>query len=383
VLLRAAVDKLVAHRENRFRMPRRVVFLALALLVVLAGAVGVARVSRRNDDEPQLRLQRLADSVVDAGVPGTIALLRDDSHTWSAAAGVADRESGERVQPSERFRIGSITKTMVAVVVLQLADEGKLHLDDPVGTWLGGLVPAEGITIRDLLAHTSGLADYTDDDFIRLAPRWRPRRLAKYAVRRPRLCSRQCGFAYASTNYVLLGLIVEAAGGATLAVQLRRRIFEPLRLRSTSFSLSPPTGRYVHGYRVAAHQGVVTHSLTDVSGKSAAGAWAAGAVVSSAHDVASFFAALLQGRLLPRRLLAAMRTPTRESHHYGLGLAIFETPCGDAWGHTGNINGHVTAAWNTRDGSRQLVIFANAYPLAAEADDAFRRALVDAFCSED
>jgi D-alanyl-D-alanine carboxypeptidase len=360
-------------------MPRRVLALGLALLVVLVGAAGATRVWQRGD-ETQARLQRLADGVVEAGVPGTIVLLRDDSHRWSAASGVANRETGERVQSGDRFRIGSITKTMVAVLVLQLADEGKLHLDDALPTWLGGLVSERGITIRDLLAHTSGLADYEDERFIRLAPLWEPRRLARYAVRRPRLCSRDCGFAYASTNYVLLGLIVEKAGEAPLELQLRRRIFEPLRLRHTSFEPSALDGRYVHGYRASQHQGIVTNHLADVSGESAAGAWAAGAVVSTAEDVARFFAALLQGRLLRPTLLRAMRTPTVEPRRYGLGLAIFSTPCGKAWGHTGNINGHVTAAWNTLDASRQVVMFGNAFPLSASADATFRRGLEAAFC---
>jgi D-alanyl-D-alanine carboxypeptidase len=354
---------------------------ALALLLLTLVGVGVAaRAWPRGGDETQARLQRLADGVVDAGVPATIVLLRDGSHTSSAASGVANRNTGERARTDDRFRIGSITKTMVAVVVLQLVDEGKLHLDDSLQTWLGGLVSGRRITIRDLLAHTSGLADYVDESFVRLAPRWGPRRLAKYAVRRPRLCIRDCGFAYASTNYVLLGWIVEKAGEATLDLQLRRRIFEPLGLRNTSFSPSPLDGRYVHGYRASEHQGIVTRYLADVSGKSAAGAWAAGAVVSTADDVARFFSALLQGRLLPPRLLSAMRTSNVEPRRYGLGLAIFQTPCGKAWGHTGNINGHLTAAWNTSDASRQVVMLGNAFPLSPDADATFRRTLESAFC---
>jgi D-alanyl-D-alanine carboxypeptidase len=355
--------------------------LAVTLALLLVGAVVAIRASRGGGEETQARLQQLADGVVDAGVPGTILLLRDSSETWRVASGVANRATGEPVHPDDRIRIASITKTMVAVVVLELADEGKLRLDDTAHAWLGGLVSDRRITIRDLLAHTSGLADYTDEGFLRLAPHWPPQRLAAYAVRRPRLSSPGSRFAYASTNYVLLGLIVERAAGAELGLELRRRIFEPLALRRTTFSPSALTGSYVHGYRASQHQGIVTGHLADVSANSAAGAWAAGAVVSTVDDVARFFNALLHGRLLRPSLLRAMRTPIAEPRRYGLGLALFQTPCGTGWGHTGNINGHVTAAWNTRDASRQVVLFGNVFPLSATADATFRRTLEDMFCA--
>jgi D-alanyl-D-alanine carboxypeptidase len=359
---------------------RRRLAFALALLLAVA-AVAIGAHTRARGDDTDERLERLADGIVDAGVPGAIILLRDGSETWRVASGVANRASSEPVQSGDRFRIASITKTMVAVIVLELAEEGKLQLDDSAHSWLGPLALDRRITIRELLAHTSGLADYTDERFLRLAPRWSPRRLAAYAVERPRLFPPGSRFAYASTNYVLLGLIVEKAGGAPLGRLLRRRIFEPLRLRHTTFSPSMLTGSYVHGYHASQHQGIVTGHLVDVSAKSAAGAWAAGAVVSTVDDVARFFAGLLQGRLLSPALLRAMRTPVAEPRRYGLGLALFQTPCGTAWGHTGNINGHVTAAWNTRDASRQIVIFGNAFPLSPTADATFRSTLENVFCA--
>jgi D-alanyl-D-alanine carboxypeptidase len=188
-------------------------------------------------------------------------------------------------------------------------------------------------------------------------------------------------FAYASTNYVLLGLVVERVTGTTVGVQLRRRIFAPLRLHGTSFV--PGTriqGRHAHGYAPSAHDGIVGSLATarDRSGASASWAWAAGAVVSTAPDLSRFYGALLDGRLLPPRLLGPMRPAS--GARYGLGLAAFRTPCGTAVGHTGNLLGMVSAAWSTPDGRRRVVAMTNSYPLSPAADTAFRRLLETAFC---
>jgi D-alanyl-D-alanine carboxypeptidase len=359
----------------------RVIAVALVAVAVAAAALVVA--DRRGDhDETGSRLQRLADEVVDAGVPGALAVLREGSDEWKVASGVAEREPPRPMHPDVRFRIGSVTKTMVAAVVLQLVAENRLRLDDPVERWLPGVVPGGSrITIRHLLAHTSGLADYADASFVRRAPDWEPRRVAAYAVAQPPLFSPGARFAYASTNYVLLGLVVEAATRTPLERQLRERIFEPLDLRRTSFSTGRIRAEHVHGYRASEHQGIVSRRLVDVTDDSAAGAWAAGAVVSTADEIARFFSALLRGELLPARELRAMTEPAGVPRRYGLGLALFETPCGTVLGHTGNINGQITAVWNRRDASRQLVVMANAYPLSPHADTTLRRSLESAFCS--
>jgi D-alanyl-D-alanine carboxypeptidase len=136
----------------------------------------------------------------------------------------------------------------------------------------------------------------------------------------------------------------------------------------------------VHGYRLPSHQGVVDVSAEprDLESQSAAWAGAAGDVVSTAADVADFLAGLLGGRLLPPAELGQME---RASDGYGLGLLVRHTPCGDAWGHTGNLNGVLTIALATRDGHRQVVLVANEYPLSAAADAALRRATITAFCN--
>lgn len=346
--------------------------LAALVVLLLAGGCG----GSASGVDPAVK------RVVSAGVPGVLVLVRDGDHTQTAAAGLADLAAHRKLRPEDRFRVGSVTKTFVATIVLELAAEKRLRLDDPVARWLPGLLPDGGrITIRDLLAHRSGLADVADDPEVLNGSRaaWSPRRLVALVARRPRVGAPGGAFHYSSTNYLVLGLLVPRVTGRSVAEELRRRIIGPLHLRATAYRPGPLSGRYVHGYRLVSHQGVVdpTAAPRDLELQSARWAGASGDLVSSAGDLARFLAALLRGKLLPPRELRAMEAV---SPRYGLGLAVYPTRCGLAWGHTGNLNGVLTIAWSTRDGRRQAVLMANAYPLPAAADVALRRAAVTAFC---
>jgi D-alanyl-D-alanine carboxypeptidase len=345
---------------------------ALALVVLAAGCGG----GKAPD------LQRSVDRVVAEGVPGALVLVRDDGHVWTATAGFADAAARLRLRPADRFRVGSVTKTFVAAIVLQLAAERRLRLDDPLERWLPGLLPdGRRITIRDLLAHRSGLADVADDPAVLDGSRatWPAERLVALVASEPRLDAPGATFHYSSTNYIVLGLVIERVTGRPLAAELHRRILAPIRLGDTSFVPGRISGRHVHGYRFPAHQGVVDVAAAprDLEPRSARWAGASGDVVSSAPDLAGFLRALFTGRLLPAAQLRAMEDVRPR---YGLGIATYPTRCGRAWGHTGNLNGVLTVAWSTLDGSRQVVLMANAYPLAPAADIALRRAAVEAYC---
>jgi D-alanyl-D-alanine carboxypeptidase len=351
---------------------RRLAASAVLVVLLLAGCGG----------NHASHLDAAVERVVSAGVPGVLVLVRDGDRTRAAAAGLADVTARRKLRPEDRFRVGSVTKTFVATVVLELAAEKRLRLDDPVARRLPGLLPdGERITIRDVLAHRSGLADVADDPAVLNGARsdWTPRRLVALVARRPRIGAPGGSFHYSSTNYLVLGLLVERVTGRSLAAEFRRRIVEPLRLTQTTYQPGAIAGRHVHGYRLASHQGVVdpTAAPRDLERRSARWAGASGDLVSSAADLVHFLAALLGGDLLPTPQLGAMEAV---SPRYGLGLAVYPTRCGLAWGHTGNLNGVLTIAWSTRDGRRQAVVMANAYPLPAAADTALRRAAVTAFC---
>jgi D-alanyl-D-alanine carboxypeptidase len=368
---------------------RRSVLLTLTAVGSCALLAVALLASSRVRDEAGL--DPFLERVTEAGAPGVLLLVRDGSETRSSVRGVSDRNRARPVRTGDRFRVGSVTKTFVAAVVLQLVGEGRVRLHDTVEEWLPGLVPGGRlITVRHLLSHTSGLFDYVEDPKVfspytaEPAYAWDPRRLVEIGVAHPPPFRPGQRYAYSSTNYLLLGLIVEAATGTPLEEQLRERIFEPLGLAQTSFAPGLVSGPYIHGHRAPSHQGVVTGPPVDTGRHAASWTWAAGAIVSSADDLRRFFATLLAGQLLSPALLREMETLVPAGlQRYGLGLAVFPTPCGDAWGHTGNVEGTITVAWNRRDASRQVVLVVNTYPLSGELEAAVRRLQIAAFCGAD
>jgi D-alanyl-D-alanine carboxypeptidase len=318
-------------------------------------------------------LQKALDQVVAAGTPGALLLVRDGNKTTRIASGLANVAGKVPARPDDRFRIGSITKTFVATVVLQLVGEGKLSLDDTVDDVLPGkLRGGAAITVRQLLQQTSGLHDYLSDPKV-IAPYlrgnlgyvWTPQKLLALANAHSANFAPGTKWEYSNTNYLVLGLIVEAVTGNPLAAELRRRVFEPAGLRSTTFDSKPTiAGRHMHGYVLD------NKKLSDASVISPTPAWAAGAITGTAEDVARFFRALLQGRLLKADLLAEMqKTRPMDSPGDAYGLGLWRTPamrlsatpfpCGPAWGHNGNYVGYQTNAFNSRDGKRQFVLFVN------------------------
>jgi D-alanyl-D-alanine carboxypeptidase len=207
------------------------------------------------------------------------------------------------------------------------------------------------------------------------APVESTRRLTEEALARSPVAAPGERYSYASTNYLVLGLLVERITGNPLGHELRQRIFQPLGMERTSFEPDVVHLR-VHGYRPAIHDGIVSGEPKDTDGESAAWAWSAGAVVSDAGDLEHFLVALVSGRVVPEPLLGEM-IPDRG---YGLGLAAFTTPCGTAVGHSGNLAGYVSVAWVDPESERSVVLMANAYPLPPVADAALHRALDRAFC---
>jgi len=333
---------------------------ALALAAGAASASAPAPAPRPSAGTLRGELRAL----VRAGVPGAVVLVRRGDRTLALAAGRADLATGEPMRARDRFKVGSITKTVVATAVLQLVGDGRLGLDDPVARWLPGLVPDERrITVRMLLAHTSGLFDYLDDPRT-LAPyvagdfgfRWTARRLVRIGVSHPPTFPPGAGWAYSNTGYLVLGLIVERVTGRPLAAVLEHRILRPLGLAATRLPGSQGLGHpRAHGYLVTAS------GREDVTAVSQSAFGAAGGLVSTAGDVARFYRGLLGGELLPARLLRAMTAtvPRGPGLGYGLGIARFATPCGPRIGHDGAVPGYASLALNDARGRRQAVILVN------------------------
>ncbi|MEY2246833.1 serine hydrolase domain-containing protein [Streptomyces sp. BF23-18] len=297
---------------------------------------------------PDTALTRLVARFITRGGAPAAALLADDgsgSHFSSAGNGIGH---------SDHFRAGSITKSFIATVVLQLAAEHRLSLSDSVDDHLPGLVRGAGndgrrITLRALLHHTSGLYDFTTTT--RGAVPVTPLQALRIALTRPPAARGR--FAYSNTNYVLLGMIVEQVTGHSYATEAERRIITPLRLTGTSFPGARATLPAPHGRAYTADGSDVTELDPRVAG-------AAGELVSTLADLNRFYAALLGGGLLPSQWLREM-LDTRAAHgSYGMGLYPVKLPCGTTvWGHNGRISGSYVRSAATVDGRRVLTFRVN------------------------
>jgi len=261
-----------AHFPRTAASRRRTIELTGAILACLATAVFVvaSAAATPSSQRTKTSLQQDANALVSAGAPGVVLFSRDGNRTISVTSGLGEISTKTPIRANDRIRVASVAKTYIATVVLQLVGEGKLRLTDTVEHWLPGLVPhGDAISIRQLLNHTSGLADFECDPTV-LAPYlagdlghpWAPRKLVQIAVSHPPLFAPGTDESYSSTNYLLAGLIVEARTGHTLGSELSRRIFQPLHLRATSF---PTTARmpspHAHGYLV-----IKKPPATDVTG---------------------------------------------------------------------------------------------------------------------
>ncbi len=318
------------------------------------------------DASPGSPVRDALGQVVASGVPGAYAAVVDEGDTWRGSAGVGDLRTGRAPDARGRIRVASVTKTFVATVVLQLVDEGRLGLDDPIAEHLPGLLPyVEPITVRQLLGHTSGVP--------RDIPHWQtleeidtkrwvaftPTQLVRIATDGvPLLFPPGTGFSYSNVGYTVLGLLVEHVTGHSLGGELERRVIRPLHLRDTAFPTYQPF--LVHpaarGYeRLYGEKAPLTDVTTYVWSR----LWASGNIISSPDDLNRFFRALLGGRLLSDDLLAQMKDVRPGAigfFGYGLGLMNWPSPCDgpDWWGHGGDVPGYNTWSLHTTDLTRQV-----------------------------
>ncbi|TXS40367.1 class A beta-lactamase-related serine hydrolase [Streptomyces sp. uw30] len=351
---------------------------AVALSVALA-APALAAAPAGTDHEPT---RRAAEAAVAAGVPGVTVTARDGQGTWSATAGVGNLKTGKPRSADDRYRVGSITKTFVATLLLQLEAEGRLSLDDTVEKWLPGVVRGNGhdgsrITLRRLLNHTSGIFNYTaDEDFGRtyflkdgfFEHRYdtkKPGELVALAMTHKPDFEPGTSWNYSNTNYVLAGMVIEKATGRPYGAEVRDRIIKPLHLTGTSVPGTRVTvpGPSSRGYSKLAE--TATGPTYDVTRLNPSLAYSAGEMISDSTDLGRFYTALLKGRLLPAKQLSEMKTTVKvddiPNAGYGLGLIGRKLSCGvTVWGHGGGIHGSTSEAVTTADGRHSLAFNFNA-----------------------
>ncbi|MGH4031335.1 serine hydrolase domain-containing protein [Actinomycetota bacterium Odt1-20B] len=321
--------------------------------------------------------QQAMDAAVKAGVPGVAGQVKEAVSVWPGSSGVGNLKTGQPRSAFDRYRIGSMTKTFVSTVLLQLEAEGKLDLDDTVEKWLPGVVQGNGndgsrISVRQLLNHTSGIFNYvTDPEFLEngftkkfLEHRYdtyTPAQLVGIAMRHQPSFEPGSNWGYSNTNYALAGMVIEKVTGRSYEDEVQQRIVGPLGLTATTVprtasAMPQPSSRAYSKLSLQPQPSDPTYDVTELN-PSAAGS--AGAMISDSGDLNRFYSALLGGKLLPAEQLKEMKTTVPVSgapfSGYGLGLMKFDLSCGTSvWGHGGNIQGSASQAVTTPDGKHGL-----------------------------
>lgn len=332
------------------------------------------------------KLKAAIDNVHRAGMPRVFAEVRDGDESWRGAAGVADVSTGRLATPDLRHRVGSITKTFTAAAVMQQVELGQVQLDAPVGRYLPRLVPAErgqAITVRMLLNHTSGFAEYLPyaypslEAFPKLAnttpaslddnrfKEFERTDLINMGVTAPPVGTPGgTPGIYSNTNYLLLGELLKQLTGAAAEEYITHSVIERAGLRHTKFPVGPRVDG-PHARLYEAWFGMIDpprdYSVFDMS-------WVgpAASLVSTVADLNRFFGMLLAGEIVDRSSLAQMQSTVPvisqegKKIEYGLGLHRREVPgCGTFWGHDGSVWGGGAMSMASTDGKRRMSVAVN------------------------
>jgi D-alanyl-D-alanine carboxypeptidase len=338
----------------------RLVVIAIAVALAVGGCTST---SDRGRPTLQERVQKAADAFLETrDIPGASVAVIMDGREAVAVSGFADLERRQPIQPDDEFRLASITKNYVAALALDLDREGVLRLDVPVGRWLSE-VPSRlaflrDVTMRQLLSHTSGLAQTFTDD----RDRGRNLTIAEVLERiPPPACVPGGCWSYADGNYVIAGIVVAAATGRSLSQEMRARFLDPLDLSRTHFlgEGDEPVPSYVLVVDPVRFEPVEPHRLRRQLLPIVTDSRAA-QMMTSASDLAHWEDALFAGRAIGRAAVArmtdtrAMRDlpcPHRCPDPYGLGVFRWKFGGREFFGHDGS-SGTIVAT----DPQRKLTI---------------------------
>jgi D-alanyl-D-alanine carboxypeptidase len=313
-----------------------------------------AAVSIPDPQSLNLPLQALLNQTVNSqNMPGAVLYVATAKSQWTGAAGFSNLETHLPMQPTDRFSIASASKTYLAVVVLQLVESGQIQLDRPIAAYLPAdfqthIVNSDRITVRQLLNHTSGVAEYRFVEGFDTATRnrsranpWKVEEALEYIFDRAAQFEPGTRYAYTDSNYLLLQLIVETITKQPIEAVMRDRIFTPLHLNNmfTELREAIPNGE-VTGYSPIDDQG----NRQNLSLLNLGNGLSDGGLVANAQDVASFLDALLvQNKLLSPQMLQTMLTfvPASDSGEYGLGIKRWQDnpQVGVLLGHGGEYYG--------------------------------------------
>lgn len=339
-------------------------FLFLCLVSLFTSQI-LASNSTIKDLKKELQL-KLDELQQEEGFPGvTLGIVLPDGKEVSLASGLADIEKKKKMKPNDRMFMGSIGKTYVASVALQLIKEKKISLEDKISRflssekWFKRLPNAEDITINMLLNHSGGLPRYVyKKEFwkkLKESPDkvWKPEELLAYILGDQPLYPAGQGWGYSDTDYIVLGMIIEKVTGNTYYEELTKRVLIPHHLKGTS----PADKRRLRGL-VPGYTGKQTplFELPEKLVKDGVYAvnpqfeWTGGGLISHSLDLARFIRLLLEGKIVSKEYLEKMKQPVneesgkRDSVGYGLGMEVWKTGYGMTYGHRGTMPGYSSIA---------------------------------------
>ncbi len=302
------------------------------------------------------------EALKDTAAPGvSIALVKDGKVAYVKAYGYARLDPATPARPEMHYCIGSVSKQFLAAAILLLAEDGKLHLDDPVGRYLPDLTRANEVTIRELLSHTSGYQDYYPLDYVApfmLQP-VSAREILDGWAKKPLDFEPGTRWQYSNTNFVAAGSIIERVTGMPLMSFLQARIFKPLEItEALDLSRQPLTDSDAAGYTRFA-----TAPVRPVAPEGPGWLFAAGELGLTARDLALWDISLIDRTLLKPASLDAMMTPIRLKNgaptDYGLGIGVSNADNHPKLSHGGAVSGFVSSNTVWPDARAAVVVFAN------------------------
>jgi D-alanyl-D-alanine carboxypeptidase len=372
---------------------------ALKFLVVLATAAclpfGLNLALAGDEDEGPL--QRALERFVshEGGPPGILVVVTRGKSIDVHTAGAANLELRRPIHIHDHMRLASVAKAFSGAAALSLVARGQLSLDDTIRQWLPELPQTWwSVTLAQLLNHTSGIRDYTDEGafldalFASLQSPPSPRELLAFVDGKPPSFNPGTQYRYSNSDNIIVGLMIEAATTQPYEEVLKDRVYRPLKLTRTSLPNDSDMPRpYVRGYNVQ------DNPPSDVSKFFAAGwAWASGGIVSTPADATRFVRGYVGGALIDQNTRAAQfqfqqgesDPPGPGGNSAGLALFRYETTCGTVYGHTGNTAGYTQFVAATADGQRSVVVSINAQitpKLARERFAELRKIYEHAVCA--
>jgi D-alanyl-D-alanine carboxypeptidase len=371
---------------------------ALALTAIPAGATTT----------PDPSLPALNDALLKAAISGlpnadtTGALVRitGKDGSWSGVSGVSDITTDAPVNPTGSFRIGSTTKVFTAVMVLQLAQERRIDLDQPVQRYLPGVLPAAypPIPVYTLLDHTAGLPSIDIPDLYNPQwivdhryDSWTPAQVLATATKHPHEFTPGSAQKYTNTSYIVAGMLVEKITGRSYQRALRERITDRLGLCHTyepgnDPHLPNPAARgYITVPTTDPETGIVTNKLVDVTEMNQTIPWSAGSIISTAEDLDKFITGLFDGRLLGRAMMDRLYTvPQVEIVNnggpatYSQGLQTITLNGVTMWGKTGSRYGYSSGVFATKNLHRKAAYSVNVTTKSQDGQPAIVFQIADA-----